>query len=163
MSHCYPIAGVISLKPCTGAWGGTKLLYMGFVLGIFTYLIIIHPRRLWINNFPKVIPVNPSRIELEAHLRHFCSPQTKNCEKPDHAVYGGGKLRSWKGIPHFSPAPCVGVGWVPPQGSNLQPLAWVPQTGQTVFLQKWFFVPTVISGGHHLGSVSNDPGSAATI
>lgn len=71
MSHCYPIAGVISFKPRTGARGGTKSLYMGFVLGIFTYLIIISPKkklRLWINNLPKVIPINPSRIELQAHL-----------------------------------------------------------------------------------------------
>lgn len=44
MSHCYPIASLISLKPLTGAQGGTELLYMGSVLGIFTYLIVIPPR-----------------------------------------------------------------------------------------------------------------------
>lgn len=43
MSHCYPIAGLLSFKPLTGAQGGTKSLYMGSVLGIFTYAVIIPP------------------------------------------------------------------------------------------------------------------------
>lgn len=45
MSHCYSTAGLISLKPLTGAQGGTKLLYMGSVLGISTYLVIIPPSK----------------------------------------------------------------------------------------------------------------------
>lgn len=73
------------------------------------------------------------------------------------------KLRSWKDISHFSSAICWGY-WAPPWFSSLQPLAWVPQIDQIAFLQKWLSLyRPVILGGHHLGSVSNDPGAAATI
>ena len=80
MSHCYLIAGLISFKPLTGAQGGTKSLYVGSMLGIFTYLIIIPPSEklsLRINNLPKVIPKAQLGLkEPQVHLTHPLFPST---------------------------------------------------------------------------------------
>lgn len=82
MSNCYPIAGVISLKPLTGAQGGPSYcIYRAPCWAFLHTWLLSHPVKTQI-----ICPRSYlAGIEPQVHLTRFYFPQTKNHEKPDLA------------------------------------------------------------------------------
>lgn len=144
MSNCYPVAGVISLKPLTGAQGGTRLTVYGLRAGRFYILDYPTQQRLKINNLPKVIP------EAWQGLNSKCIWHTSVFLKP--RIMRSPTLHFVMGVEAEILAMC-GVAESHPSVRICNHL--VPQTDQALFLQKWLslYPRRMSSAGHHLGSI----------
>lgn len=165
MSNCYPIAGVISLKPLTGAQGGPSYcIYRALCWAFLHTWLLSHPVKTQI-----ICP------------RSYQKPGWDWTPSPSYTLLFSSNQKSWEARPcilwwksrswdlgsalYISALPSVWGCWVPPFSKNLQPLLLVPQTDQALFLQKWLslYPRRMSSAGHHLRSILKDPGAVTAV